>query len=104
LIATFQSPSLDSINYWFLKKSINLYGEALVKTMGDKVKNTASTDSGVDVIRTFWAGKGIEKSSLKIIDGSGLSPANRVTAKSIGAGIAICKKAIMVPIFLQCAA
>ena len=25
--------SIDSINYWFLKKSINLYGEALLKTM-----------------------------------------------------------------------
>ncbi len=83
LIAGFQSPSLDSINYWFLKKSINLYGEAIVKTMGAKIKNTASTDSGVAVIRSFWAGKGIEKSSMKIIDGSGLSPANRVTAKAL---------------------
>jgi len=27
------SPSLDSLNYWFMKKSINLYGEALVKTI-----------------------------------------------------------------------
>jgi len=99
LIATFQSPSLDSINYWFLKKSINLYGEALVKTMGDKVKNTASTDSGVDVIRTFWAGKGIEKSSLKIIDGSGLSPANRVTAKALVQVLQYAKKQSWFPFF-----
>ena len=26
------SPALDSIIYWFNKKSINLYGEALIKT------------------------------------------------------------------------
>ena len=31
-IYTHYSPSLDSIIYWFNKKSINLYGEALVKT------------------------------------------------------------------------
>ena len=30
------SPVLDSIVYWFLKKSINLYGEALVRTIGWK--------------------------------------------------------------------
>ena len=29
----YYSPPLDSINYWFLQKSINLYGEAFVKTI-----------------------------------------------------------------------
>jgi D-alanyl-D-alanine carboxypeptidase/D-alanyl-D-alanine-endopeptidase (penicillin-binding protein 4) len=30
---THYSPTLDSIIYWFLKKSINLYGEALIKNV-----------------------------------------------------------------------
>ncbi|MEO8770391.1 MAG: D-alanyl-D-alanine carboxypeptidase [Ferruginibacter sp.] len=82
-IYSFISPTFDSINYWFLKKSINLYGEAFVKTIAYQKTKVGSTDSGVNVIRDFWSDKGIEKSSLKIIDGSGLSPANRLTTNAL---------------------
>jgi D-alanyl-D-alanine carboxypeptidase/D-alanyl-D-alanine-endopeptidase (penicillin-binding protein 4) len=74
---THYSPALDSIIYWFNKKSINLYGEALLKTMGNIEK--ANADSGVAVIKSFWAKKNIDKNELNIFDGSGLSPLNRVT-------------------------
>jgi len=73
------SPSLDSIIYWFNKKSINLYGEALVKTMAYLKKGKASTEEGVDIIRSFWKERGIEEDELNMVDGSGLSPLNRVT-------------------------
>lgn len=73
------SPSLDSIIYWFNKKSINLYGEALVKTMAYLKKGKASTEEGVDIIRSFWKEHGLEEDELNIVDGSGLSPLNRVT-------------------------
>ncbi|MDQ6755518.1 MAG: D-alanyl-D-alanine carboxypeptidase/D-alanyl-D-alanine-endopeptidase [Bacteroidota bacterium] len=77
------SPPLDSIMYWFLKKSINLYGEALLKTIGYEKTKTGTTDAGVKIIKNFWSERGIERSSLKIIDGSGLSPGNRVTTKAL---------------------
>ncbi|MBS1743958.1 MAG: D-alanyl-D-alanine carboxypeptidase/D-alanyl-D-alanine-endopeptidase [Bacteroidetes bacterium] len=86
------SPPLDSINYWFLKKSVNLFGEAFVKTIAYNKAGIGSTDSGVHIIREFWASKGIEKSSLKIIDGSGLSPANRLTTASLVAILQYAKK------------
>ena len=35
-LITLLSPPIDSINYWFLRKSINLYGEVLIKTMARK--------------------------------------------------------------------
>jgi serine-type D-Ala-D-Ala carboxypeptidase/endopeptidase (penicillin-binding protein 4) len=82
-ILTIESPTLDSINYWFLKKSINLYGEAFVKTIASKMSKPASTDSGIAVIKYFWQKRGIEKSALNILDGSGLSPANRVTTDAL---------------------
>lgn len=78
-----ESPSLDSINYWFLKKSINLYGEALVKTIGRQTKEDGSTEAGIEEVKKFWQKNGIDSGSLHIIDGSGLSPQNRVTAKSL---------------------
>ena len=76
------SPSLDSIIYWFLKKSINLYGEALIKTFAYEKKGIGSTDSGVVVVQNFWKEKGLDKDELGIVDGSGLSPLNRVTTHS----------------------
>lgn len=78
-LLTLQSPPLDSINYWFLKKSINLYGEVLAKTIGYEKKKQATTLAGVSVIKNFWKEKGIEPSSLNMFDGSGLSPQNRIT-------------------------
>jgi D-alanyl-D-alanine carboxypeptidase/D-alanyl-D-alanine-endopeptidase (penicillin-binding protein 4) len=73
------SPPLDSMNYYFLRRSINLYGEALVKTFALEKNGLGDTDKGIDILRDFWSANGIEKSALHIIDGSGLSPQNRVT-------------------------
>ncbi|MBC7652097.1 MAG: D-alanyl-D-alanine carboxypeptidase/D-alanyl-D-alanine-endopeptidase [Deinococcales bacterium] len=79
LLQTHLSPSLDSINYWFLKKSINLYGEALLKTIAYEKTGIGSTEKGIDIVKKFWLEKGISKGAIYIIDGSGLSPQNRIT-------------------------
>jgi len=73
------SPSLDSIIYWFNKKSINLYGEALLKTMGYHNNKRGYSREGVKFIRSFWKERGLDEEELNIVDGSGLSPLNRVT-------------------------
>jgi D-alanyl-D-alanine carboxypeptidase/D-alanyl-D-alanine-endopeptidase (penicillin-binding protein 4) len=77
------SPALDSINYWFLKKSINLYGEALIKTMALEKAGLGSTEKGIGLIKDFWKQRGIEPSALNIMDGCGLSPQNRVTTDAL---------------------
>ncbi|MBX2934520.1 MAG: D-alanyl-D-alanine carboxypeptidase/D-alanyl-D-alanine-endopeptidase [Ferruginibacter sp.] len=82
-IGSIFSPPLDSINYWFLQKSINLYGEAFVKTISFEKTGFGATDTGLNIITDFWSKRGVEKSALKIRDGSGLSPANRVTTKAL---------------------
>jgi len=79
VIYTHYSPTLDSIIYWFLKKSINLYGEALVKTLAYEKQGFGSTDSGVVIVKKFWKDKGLDETELHIVDGSGLSPLNRIT-------------------------
>ncbi len=83
MIDSIVSPTLDSINYWFLKKSVNLFGEAFVKRIAYEKTGTGSTDSGVAVIKNFWNKNGIDKGALNIIDGSGLSPANRVSTHAL---------------------
>jgi len=82
-LATLYSPTLDSISYWFLEKSINLYGEALIKTIAYEKTGVGSTEKGVELLKDFWNKNGIEKSALNILDGSGLSPQNRVSTDAI---------------------
>ncbi len=78
-VYTYYSPTLDSIIYWFLKKSVNLYGEALVKTFAREKQGSGSTDSGVAIVKKFWKEKGLDEDELNLYDGSGLSPLNRIT-------------------------
>jgi D-alanyl-D-alanine carboxypeptidase/D-alanyl-D-alanine-endopeptidase (penicillin-binding protein 4) len=82
-IFSYSSPSFDSLNFWFLRRSINLYGEAFVKAIAKAKTGFAATSPGVEEVRNFWATRGIEKSALRIMDGSGLSPQNRVTTQAL---------------------
>jgi D-alanyl-D-alanine carboxypeptidase/D-alanyl-D-alanine-endopeptidase (penicillin-binding protein 4) len=79
-VATYNSPALDSMVYWFLQKSINLYGECLLKTIAYNQAGFGSTTAGVHALKKFWQQTGIDSSAINIADGSGLSPQNRVTA------------------------
>ena len=77
------SPGFEQINYWFLKKSINLYGEALIKTLARLHSGFGSTDKGVEVVKQFWKQRNIDPAAINMIDGSGLSPQNRVTTQAL---------------------
>ncbi len=77
------SPFLDSLTYYFLQKSINLYGEAFLQKIAGVNNKPSTNEEGVAALQKFWLSKGIEKSALNIFDGSGLSPQNRVTPASM---------------------
>ncbi|GAC1527428.1 MAG: serine-type D-Ala-D-Ala carboxypeptidase [Sediminibacterium sp.] len=83
ILYTTYSPPLDSLNYWFMKKSINLYGECLVKTIAYERTGLGATGKGLELVKQFWKEQGIEPGSLRMLDGSGLSPQNRVTADAL---------------------
>jgi len=82
-ISTISSPSLSEITYWFLKKSINLYGESLLKIIAIKSGKAGTTSKGAETEINFWADKGIDRTALNIIDGSGLSPGDRITTSAM---------------------
>jgi len=82
IILTYESPTLDKIVYWFLRKSVNLYGENLIKTLGKEKKGNPSFKSGVSYLKEFWKSKGINPNMINFADGSGLSPQNYVSAKA----------------------
>lgn len=82
LLLTYESPSLDKIVYWFLRKSVNFYGETFIKTMGKEKKKDPSFKSGVAYLKDFWKSKGLNSYQINFADGSGLSPQNYVSAKA----------------------
>lgn len=82
-LGTLYSPALDSINYFFMKRSVNFYGETFVKTIAFEKAGVGSTDKGLALIKEFWKDKGIDPAALHMLDGSGLSPQNRVTVDAL---------------------
>lgn len=80
VLDTLFSPNMDQMMYYFLHKSINLYGESFAKYLGFQEAKDGATDAGVQVIRDFWEKKDIGNNELKMMDGSGLSPQNYVTS------------------------
>ncbi|MGZ5273769.1 MAG: D-alanyl-D-alanine carboxypeptidase/D-alanyl-D-alanine endopeptidase, partial [Kaistella sp.] len=82
IILEYKSPTLDKMVYWFMRKSVNLYGETFIKTLGKEKKNEGSFDAGIDFLKEFWKGKGINPSMINFADGSGLSPQNYVSARA----------------------
>ncbi|WP_316781381.1 D-alanyl-D-alanine carboxypeptidase/D-alanyl-D-alanine-endopeptidase [Pedobacter antarcticus] len=82
-LAVINSPALPEMVYWLNKKSINLYAENLLKTLAWKAGKEATTENGATEVIRYWSTKGIDRNSLNILDGSGLSPANRVTASAM---------------------
>lgn len=84
LLHTYLSPRLSDIVYWFNKKSINLYGEALLIAIGKEIGKGASTHEGAEALKEYWTRKlSIPKEELKLVDGSGLSQQNRITTDAM---------------------
>ena len=82
VILEYKSPTLDKIVYWFLKKSVNLFGETFIKTMAKEKTDNPSFESGVKFLKNFWKDKGIDQRMINFVDGSGLSPQNYASAKA----------------------
>jgi len=100
-LTTIISPPLSRIIYWLNQKSINLYAEQLLKTIAWKAGKEPSTENGVEVEQDFWKVRGIDPHSLNIVDGSGLSPGDRVTTHTLAAILQSAKKETWFPDFYE---
>lgn len=80
VLYTHYSPPLHEIVARANGKSVNLYCEAMLKGIGYTKGKKGSTDAGLKRLQNYWAGQGIDFSGVQMIDGSGLSEGNRVTA------------------------
>jgi D-alanyl-D-alanine carboxypeptidase/D-alanyl-D-alanine-endopeptidase (penicillin-binding protein 4) len=55
----------------------------LLKTLAWKAGKPVSTSNGVSILQDFWKAHGIDPEALNIVDGSGLSPGDRVTTQTL---------------------
>ncbi|MDR1523990.1 MAG: D-alanyl-D-alanine carboxypeptidase/D-alanyl-D-alanine-endopeptidase [Tannerella sp.] len=84
IITTSYSPPLKDIIRITNHVSHNLYADALLKTIGRRYEPdgvVSSFGKGIGTLHEYWKEKGLETSSLWMFDGSGLSPADKVTAR-----------------------
>lgn len=78
------SPALHEIVYWFNKRSINLYGEALLRSIAFRSGGKNTTSEGAQFVKKYWEQRlNIKGSELGLVDGSGLSPQNNLTTKAM---------------------
>ena len=88
-IVTTYSPTLREIASICDHVSHNLYADALVKTVGLQYKPRrnemiSSFGRGVQVVKEYWEKKGLDVFPLRMNDGSGLAPADKVSAGFMG--------------------
>lgn len=82
VLASHDSPPLTEIGRTFLKVSQNLYGELLVKKLGERA-GAGTTARGQQAIRETLDGWGVPADSYILADGSGLSRMNFVSAEAL---------------------
>lgn len=82
LIYQHQSPKLKEIVALANSKSINVYCDALLLELG-KEKGNPTLENGIESILDFWENKGLDRTSIFLMDGSGLSPRNSISSASL---------------------
>jgi len=66
------------------KTSDNFYAEMLLKYLGARLRGAGTTSAGAVVVRNELSRRSIPLEGVRIADGSGLSPYNRLTARALG--------------------
>lgn len=67
-----------------MMRSDNLFAENLLRAFAIARDKEGSTEAGAEEMMKYWKKNGVDTKGVAIIDGSGLSRSNRVTASFIG--------------------
>lgn len=79
------SPTVDEIMRSCMMRSDNLYAETFLRTTALLAGKEGSTQAGASIEADYWKRKRLPMEGVNIVDGSGLSRSNRMTAQFMGA-------------------
>jgi PBP4 family serine-type D-alanyl-D-alanine carboxypeptidase len=82
-LAAVSSPPLAVLVRWMNRDSDNFMAELLLKQLGVVNRRQGTTRRGTALVRTTLAAAGVPLAGVRIVDGSGLSPYDRVTADAL---------------------
>ncbi|HEY8372795.1 MAG TPA: D-alanyl-D-alanine carboxypeptidase/D-alanyl-D-alanine-endopeptidase [Pseudonocardiaceae bacterium] len=85
VVAEHRSMPLSELLVPFMKLSNNGHAEILVKTMGRVVHGEGSWDAGVRVMQDKLAALGLPPGTYRMVDGSGLSRMDMLSAEQVSA-------------------
>jgi D-alanyl-D-alanine carboxypeptidase/D-alanyl-D-alanine-endopeptidase (penicillin-binding protein 4) len=85
-LASVESQPLATILRWMDRVSDNFTAELLLKQVGTLVADQGTTANGAAYVAQALSGAGVPLAGVRIVDGSGLSVLDRVTAREL-AGI-----------------
>ena len=78
------SAPIDDIMRSCMRRSDNMFAESLLRTYSLARKHKGSTAEGARLEMDYWRKRGIDSEGVNVVDGSGLSRSNRLTAKFLG--------------------
>ena len=85
LIGTHRSAEIQDIMRSCMMRSDNQYAEAMLRTFSHLKGRDGSTATGAEEVTKLWKHKEAPVKDVNIVDGSGLSRSNRLTAEFLGA-------------------
>ncbi|MCX6351270.1 MAG: D-alanyl-D-alanine carboxypeptidase/D-alanyl-D-alanine-endopeptidase [Bacteroidetes bacterium] len=91
-IYVIESPKLSEIVLYTNVYSLNLNAETLLKEMGFKKLGEGTRANGLKAVNAFWRKKGLDMTGINILDGSGLSRGDAVSAKQFAQAMYITSK------------
>ncbi len=83
VLARHTSEPLQSYLEVVNKQSHNLFAELVFRVVGRSVEGVGSTDASARAVAATLAGLGVDTTGMVLLDGSGLSAGNRVTARTL---------------------
>jgi len=84
-LASVESQPLATILRWMDRVSDNFTAELLLKQVGTLVADQGTTANGAAYVAQALSGAGVPLAGVRIVDGSGLSVLDRVTARELAA-------------------
>lgn len=80
LLINHESAPYDEIMRSCMMRSDNQFAEAMLRTFAVNRNQPGATESAAGLEHEFWRKRGVPLAGVKIVDGSGLSRSNKVTA------------------------